>query len=479
MWAVIPRLQRQPDVAMFPDHPDRVGMPGFGGGPFGVLRTSYSFTGSVGETATLTSLVPNVCAVHTMLRFLPNTSIVIKLGTTYGLRLTNLTRDVTANWALGDSGTLISKNFNIATYGKADLLENNNVISSTLLPSVDYANSFQQPDVSGIVACFGYAYSDSGQLLAYAHISTHRVARAQQVQNGIVPSCGSGTASLRIDADPALAFDGPFTFTGSSGVEFINMACRLDAFALSVPHAQDTLATRVARAGTRVASLRSNATNFSQPLAFGGQFIEGFRGNTQGMATVDCGAHNEFVNSSRFAVSLAGQPNADTAYVPASGSWQSNCGFTAAQVEKMSALTVDLNNLGFTANNPFGGFQPPVNISLTFGSVQSMGLGNNEYVGVANSPDENFEKFHVWVSVAGFEDVADYNATPLSAVQVTHRFVVTVSVYAEGEFWGDSTFRRLGSVTLSKTLNETEAIAFFDGGSITLGSGSVTLTPSG
>lgn len=481
MWAVIPRLQRQPDVAMFPDAPELVEMAGGFINPFGFVATEYAFTGD----ATLTCLVPNVCAVHTLIRFIPNSVVVLKIGNSYALRLFDVSYGGDAqNWPVGGDGKLLYPvafpHFGLSKYPKAELLCDNQQLAFTLLPKVGYANSISGVGVSGIsgiAVCFGYAYSGTGQLQAYAHISVHRVSRDQQAQINTVPSCGSGTASMLVDIDPELAFDGPFTVTGSSGVQFRHMACRIGPFPISTAHVQDTLQTRVARAGTRVASLRSSATNFSQPLAFGGQFINAARGNQQGMATVDCGAHNEFVNSSRFAVSLAGQPDADTAYVPASRNWQSNCGFTAAQVQKMSSLTVQLNNLTFPKNLP-GSSSNPHSFSLSFGTLQSLDLGNNEYVAFVNNPSADIERLHIWLSIVGLEDVADYQATPLSAVQVSHRFQVLISVYGEGEAWFNATQKRIGRVDLSQNLTESEAIDLFNGDPVTVQS-TVTITASG
>jgi hypothetical protein len=266
------------------------------------------------------------------------------------------------------------------------------------------------------------------------------------------------------------------------------MACHIGPFTSTLPHIQETWATKVARAGDRVASLRSNATNFSNPVRYPNplQLNPVFPAS---VAAVDCGGQHEFRGPllpaspvfPRFATALMGQANSETAYIPASSSWRSNCGFTATQVARMAAVNVAVSNVNLS---PVFFESSPV--SFTASGLVANQYGNNEYAETVAQSGAGFgaewDTIHVQVRVTGFEDVVDPLATPLASVVVNARFVVAVNLFAS--FNGSRVFRggQIGfpyAASATVTLNETEASAFFDGTPLSLAGGAIVVTAVG
>lgn len=464
MWAVIPPLPSQPVVDLIADRPSRVihyGWAADNGTANGLYRVSVAKP-YFGSPVTLVSALPNVHAVHVMAKVDGFTDFSICLGSRYRLTVKSYTNTDPLHPFLANGSRCM----------RASIEDGQSPIATADMPFVTYPSGYVYPDNSGLVVCFGYAF-DQGQLKAYSHVSSHRSNPLQQIQDGPVPSCGSGTASLLVDVNAEDALAGTMSLvvrepagieagdqTPYGGLEFLSMACRIGPFLSVASHMQELWSTKSARAGTRVASLRSIATNFSQPMATGGFLISPQRGNAQGVADVDCGGHAEFSRSSRFAVSLAGQPDPDIAYVAASPAWRGNCGFTEQQLQRMSLLRIAVSSV----------FGADVSFSC---DIAATVYGNNEYAGSTPQSSDAWDTLHVQVRVSGYEDVDDYSATPIGNVVVRSRVVVTVSVFASlGGIKG-------GQSSASVTLNESEANAFFGGGSISLAGGSITVTPVG
>jgi hypothetical protein len=480
MWAVIPPLTSQPLVDLRPDQPSRViqcGWPSDYGQVLGQYRVNaYPY---IGQAVTLTSAVPNIHAAHLMARVDPYTDLSICLGARYRLTLKSYVNSDPVH-PFVNAG---------ARYMRATIEDSGSTVATANLPCIPYPNRFIYPNGSGVVACFGYAF-DGPTLKAYAHVSSHRVNASQQGQNGLVPSCGSGTASMivNVNADDALVGQmslivreptevEPGDQTGWGGVEFFHMSCRIGPLLSVSPHMQERSADKLPLAGTRVASLRSKATNFSQPMATGGN-------GSSGVANCDCGGHAEFSQSNRFAISLAGQPDADTAYVTAGGSARGNCGFTGEHLTKLSSVAVTASNVNLVPDGRVIWFFQ-ANTSFTK-TIASDSYGNNEYTGVANVPGEGagreWDSVHVQVRITGEETVDNFSATPIESVVARFKCTVLVTMFAakngEKVMW-DS--RPLSS-SASKTLTEAEAVDFFNGEAISLTAQygeAITVTASG
>lgn len=484
MWAVIPPLPSQPVVDLVPDQPSRVIQYGWPS-DFNQILGNYRISQipSSGQDITLTSAIQNIHAVHVMARNDRFTDFSICLGPRYRFTLKSYVNLDPIHPFLGVD----------VRYMRATIEDGGSAVATANLPNIPYPNRFVYPTASGLVVCFGYVF-DGPQLKAYAHVSSHRVTQNASLQFGVVPSCGSGTASMiaNVDAGDALAGsmslivrenslapDGnPFDPTGLGGLEFFSMACHVGPFLSTSPHMQERFADKLSRAGTRVASLRSRATNFSQPMAAGGALISAATNNNQGVADIDCGGHPEFSASSRFAVSLAGQPEPDVAYVASSNETRGNCGFTQQHLTNLSQVTV-------TANvNFFPDFYGASPASFTK-TIPSDAYGNNEYAGVANASGETDLLGLTWDSVAvqcritGYENVDDYAATPIQNVLV--RFVLRIEVSIFPINGGNKITIPAFPVgaSASKNLTEAEAEDFFNGGTVSLADGAITVTPAG
>jgi hypothetical protein len=264
---------------------------------------------------------------------------------------------------------------------------------------------------------------------------------------------------------------------GSVGIVFAD--CHIGPFYFSEPSIQETLQTKQARPGDRIASLRSNSSSFSTPLLFP---FSAARNPTfpSSAAASDCAGHSELLSHGigspppyRFAPSVYGQPNSDIAYVPVSKEWRSSCGFTQQQASQMAAIDVSFSGVQvFSAQGLF-----PVYVSASAQSLVADTYGNNEYATTIAQSGTAFiigdwDAVHVQVTVQGKENVYAPRHFPLSGVQVTHSFVVSVSLFLS--IGGQPLDRRFVGYSATKTLNESEAIAFFDGGSLAVGGATIT-----
>jgi hypothetical protein len=288
--------------------------------------------------------------------------------------------------------------------------------------------------------------------------------------------CGSKTVNLIATVDEQDALRGKMKIVVDKGfVGFHVMACKIGPFEKTEHHVLERTAIKKTRAGDRVASLRSKSSNFSRPVNF-----------FSTAAQVDCGGHVEFLSTYSgpmclFAPSLAGQPDSETAYVACSDSWRSNCGFSLEHALKTSKISVqatdwDLHPVFF------------IDIPATFQKdIVSNLYGNNEYaVKFADTPiiygieRDYWDHLHVAVEIAGFEDVVDPFASPLSAVQPRTQFTVKITVFASKN--GERVISFLGfslAASATKTLTEEEAVGFFEGSPITLADGKVSITAIG
>ena len=470
MWAAVPPFASQPVVDLIPDQPSRAPQYGWSGNAFGGLFT-VTFYPRQGIPVTLESALPSIHAVHLLVVGDSYLDVSLRLGSRYSLKLTFYENTNGAHPFVRYGQRIL----------RAAICDNATVVAEADLPLL----------ATTLNVCFGYAFAQSGTLQAYAHISR------------IDCSCGSGTAGLLADVnhDEALAgkmslvcrepiedFGGDQTQYGNFSLQCAAM--RMGPFQQAMPHLQETWATKQGRAGDRVASLRSNATNFSNAAHFESPMQLNPR-LFRSVAWADVGGHAEFHTTGlgpgspplkRFAMSLMGQPSSDIAFIPASSSWRSNCGFTAAQVRRMAAVDVSVTNVDL---NPSPIYQALVSFQLP-GLVANQ-YGNNEYAGTANESGSAFgaewDTVHVQVRVSGFEDVVDTPATPLPDVVVNTRFVVTVELFAT--YGGNRVlwFNQPGgfpfAASATVTLTEAEASAFFDGSPLSLAGGAIVVTAVG
>jgi hypothetical protein len=369
---------------------------------------------------------------------------------------------------------------------RAKIEDNEQATTTAELPLIPLAT---------VVACFGYAYNADHQLQAYAHVSSLDTQTVPQQRELGYPSpcvsCGSGSVGLLVDVDqedaggdckmivrePNQDFGPDQSAYGSVGIVFAD--CHIGPFYFAEPSTQETLQTKQARAGDRIASLRSNSSSFSTPLLF--PFLAA-RNPTfpSSAAASDCAGHSELLSHGigspppyRFAPSVYGQPNSDIAYVPVSKQWRSSCGFTQQQATRMSAVNVSFDNvLIYNGSGLFDAF-----LSATATNMVADTYGNNEYAstisqaGTASLAGE-YDTVHVQVTVQGKENVYAPRHFPLSGVQVTHSFVVSVSLFLS--IGGQPLDRRFVGYSATRTLNESEAIAFFNGESLAVGGATVT-----
>lgn len=455
MWATLPQLKSQPVLEFVTDQPERVHLPQYAGSD---CLINPDLTD--GPPITLESLVENIHAVHVVLGMEDEPDFSFCLGDRYRLTISTFSNSDPLHPFMGVGQAAVRARIqdNGADVASADL---------PFIPATPVWNLF----VSGLSVCFGYARDDAGQLKAYANISYF----------GQAADCGSKTVNLIADVDEQDALPGKMKIVVRQGfVGFRVMACKIGPFEKAEPHVLETTDSKKTRAGDRVASLRSKASNFSSPAHF--------RATT---ARVDCGGHSEFLGDIAtnplpffavclFAPSLAGQPDADTAYVACSDSWRSNCGFSLAHARKASAIRVQATRLAVLP--PFFGMRV-----ATFDiSIESNSYGNNEYAGSAgNAPIDGIEVSDYWdtihaaARITGFEDVEDPFDSPLSAVRLRTRFTVTVTVFATKEGERAVPFGSAVGTSVTKTLTEEEAIAFFEGASITLADGTVSITAVG
>jgi hypothetical protein len=459
MWATVPPFASQPVVDLIPDQPSRAAQYGWSGNASGGLFT-VAFYPRQGIPVTLKSALPFIHAVHLLVAGDSYLDVSLRLGSRYSLKLTFYENT-------NDAHPFVRYGQRIL---RAAICDNATVVAEADLPLL----------ATTLNVCFGYAFAQSGTLQAYAHISR------------IDCSCGSGTVGLLADVshDEALAgkmslvcrepiedFGGDQTQYGNFSLQCAAM--RMGPFQKAMPHLQETWATKQGRAGDRVASLRSNATNFSNALIFSNP--NQLYGQFHSVAWADVGGHAEFHTTGlgpgspplkRFAMSLMGQPSSDIAFIPASSSWRSNCGFTAAQVRRMAAVDVSVTNVSY--------------FNVAASGLVANQYGNNEYAAAVAQAGSTFgaewDTVHVQVKVSGFEDVVDTPATPLSAVVVNTRFVVTVELFAS--YQGNRVFRfNLAGFPIADgatvTLTEAEASAFFDGAPLSLAGGAIVVTAVG
>jgi hypothetical protein len=466
MWATLNQLSSQPVLEFVPDQPERVHLPQYVRNNSGDTNANPDCLINPGLTdgppITLESLVENIHAVHVVLGMEDEPDFSFCLGDRYRLTISTFSNSDPLHPFMGVGQAAVRARIedNGADVASADL---------PFIPATPAWNFF----VSGLSVCFGYARNDAGQLKAYANISYF----------GQAADCGSKTANLIATVDEQDALPGKMKIVVRHGfVGFRVMACKIGPFEKAEPHVLETTDSKKARAGDRVASLRSKASNFSSPAHF--------RATT---ARVDCGGHSEFLGDRitfgiplpfvavcLFAPSLAGQPDADTAYVACSDSWRSNCGFSLAHARKASAIRVQATRLAVLP--PF--FSMRV---ATFDiSMESNSYGNNEYAGTAgNEPRDGIEVRDYWdtihaaAQITGFEDVEDPFDSPLSAVRPRTRFTVTVTVFASKEGERAAPFGSAVGTSVSKTLTEQEAVAFFEGGTISLADGTLSITAVG
>lgn len=469
MWASTQTRVHQPQIVFESDQPTR-----------------SSFRPYIGRPIIYRADIASLYAAHCVLSVDSYVNASIAIGDRYQLTLDSvLITDSAHPFVAGDKFPRRVLRAKIEDHGQA--------VTTAELPLIP---------LSTIVACFGYAYDAGHQLQAYAHVSTLQASAIALDREIGYPSpcisCGAGSVGLLVDVEqedaggdcklivrePTEDFGGDQRVYGSVGLVVAD--CHIGPFYFSEMHIQETLETKQARAGDRVGSLRSNSSNFATPVLF--PFL-GLRNNPKwpsSAAASDCAGHTEFLSpqfwfsppSYKFAPSLHGQPNSDTAYVPVSKQWRSSCGFTAEQVTRMSAVDVVFDNVQVRRGAVMSGHGAVMSVSAQ--SVLANTYGNNEYIttvpqaGIASF--YAYDTVHIQVTVEGKETVLEPRRFPLSEVQVDHRFVVSVSLFLS--HGGQALDRHFFGYSATRTLNQTEAIAFFDGNPLTVGGATVTAVGS-
>jgi len=450
MWASTQTLVNQPRIVFQSDQPMR-----------------SSIRPYIGRPIIYQADIASLFAVHCVLAVDSFANLSIAIGTRYRLTLDTI--------AVSDGlHPFVSFPRRVL---RAKIEDNGQALTTAELPLIPLAT---------VVACFGYAYNADHQLQAYAHVSSLDTQAVPQDRELGYPSpcvsCGSGSVGLLVDVEqedaggdckiivrePNQDFGGDQSAYGSVGIVFAD--CHIGPFYFAGPSTQETSQAKQARAGDRIASLRSNSSSFSTPLLFP---ISAAGNPTfpSSAAASDCAGHSELLSHDigsptpyRFAPSVYGQPNSDIAYVPVSKEWRSSCGFTQQQVTRMSAVDVSFNNV-------LSG------LSATATNMVADTYGNNEYASTISQAGTagfagKYDTVHVQVTVQGKENVYAPRHFPLSGVQVTHSFVVSVSLFLS--IGGQPLGGRFVGYSATKTLNESEAIAFFNGAALTVGRATVT-----
>lgn len=450
MWSVLPPLPQQPFPELVPDAPERARMYLYSdfpqSGQFQLRIASYSASSPLTFSATL----PGVSACHGLMQFGNGVHFRIELGDTYALEVRGFTWDPATQGVNGkdvvvgpSTGDVFGNSVFSCIEAKlvADGAEQASAVTQWPFP-VD--NSVRSEGDYGVALACGYAFDNSQQMQLYAHLARHQIIPGGSVQNGPIHSFGSGTISLVADCDADAVHEGGFricVLENSVSWRAVSLALRYGPFTSTLPFLPERNSERSARFGTRIASLRSRATNFLQPAT------------TRNVARIDCGGHPEFSEGNLLSpVALAGQPDADVAWVPQSNQWRSNCGFTTQQNQKLSKLRLTCDALQVVRPQQF-----VLAVSFEIEECTTVDAGNNEYSGLyAEEIDGGFSQMRVFVGIAGFENVNNANAATLNDVNVAISFAVQVVVFAVKDGIVDS-------VSLTKTLNETEADSFFGG----------------
>lgn len=460
MWASTQTLVNQPRIVFQSDQPTR-----------------SSIRPYISRPIIYQADIPSVFAVHCVLSVDSFANLSIAIGNRYQLTLDTISVSDGLHPFVSFPRRVL----------RAKIEDNGQALTTAELPLIPLAT---------VVACFGYAYNADHQLQAYAHVSSLDTQGVPPGRGLGYPSpcvsCGSGSVGLVVDVEqedaggdckiivrePNQDFGGDQSAYGSVGIVFAD--CHIGPFYFAEPSTQETLQTKQARAATRIASLRSNSTNFFTPALFSSSSLDYLDVFPWSVSWADCAGHSELLAHLpaspvpyRFAPSVYGQPNSDIAYVPVSKQWRSSCGFTQQQATRMSAVSVSFNNVRiYNGSGLFDAF-----LSATATNMVADTYGNNEYAstvsqaGTASLAGE-YDTVHVQVTVQGKENVYAPRHFPLSGVQVTHSFVVSVSLFLS--IGGQPLDRRFVGYSATKTLNESEAIAFFDGGSLAVGGATVT-----
>lgn len=442
MWAVSPRLTKQPELAI-----------GNGGvlSPAGVAAVHFVYSGpNIGFYINESN--PASLQVHLCDRY------SFKIWWEYNTQQN------------GDAvliGTRLGKDF---YYPRAAIYDNDEQITAANLANLcDLTTSNTGVDhvvYPAQAVSVGFAWEvvdDESSLVMYAHV----------IKMGLGWSrFGARSCSLRatVDEDAALAGPARLVSTGNASHVYA-IGGRLGWFTASQHALMETTSQRASHAADRVGYSLSRAGRFFAPAATIG--ING--ADPSAIPSADACGHREFsvgINTdipgerpevylkveSRFPVWLAGQPDSDVAWIPQSASWRANCAFTKEQNTRMSVLKAEVSELrgGLTADS----------ITFTIDELHCTEYGNNEYAGVH---DEEF--------VTTFPNLK--RARLFAQVRSTASgFYAQVDAFTAENGGLGRVFRDVAI----KSMTESEATEFFDGTPISLGfgrGGTVTLTAIG
>lgn len=330
----------------------------------------------------------------------------------------------------------------------------------------------------------GFAWDTSvpnPQLVMYAHLVGIGFL-AQDALGQAWNTFGARTCGLRANVDASAALIGParMQITNTGPMETAKVAAigarlgQFESVQLALPQTSSARASnaQVPQSGDRVAYSFSRAQRFLAPsagvglgsttIAVSGNNAAGHREYNMEFLPAFDEPHQSYPD--RFPVWLAGQPDSSVAWIPQSSEWQANCAFTAEQNERMSVLHAQVTDLrgGKTLDG----------ISFAINELRCTDYGNSEYAGFCNQTFQNT-----------FPELRYARLFVQVRSTIDDSFYVQVDAFTTGfPEPGSATDRQVFRDVAFKSLTESEAIAFFNGGSITLDflrGGTVVLTAVG
>jgi hypothetical protein len=336
----------------------------------------------------------------------------------------------------------------------------------------------------------------------FAHVSA-----TGHVAGQSAPAFGSQSVSLQSSAtDPRSDDDGApyFALTGFGCVTVESAAYRLEPFHSSELYVPEATETKLARAGDRIASLRSRCLNTHiAALA---------DGNVPLFPRVDLAGHGEFSEAAiakSYPGCVAGQPDENVAY---SGNGYSNVAFTESQNDTLKNITLECGYITWDQVGVREDTGEPLvrPVRASFSLTAAAGRhGNNEYAGIYEAANPHtgrggipigivrnidyytqtaislyfyagYKQAAAWVTFTVYEDVSDWQASTFEGAGVSLRMEIAVDTmllrvsydpdgtehYGPGFLSGRTTtpqYDQFERTHYTKTLNESQMQSFFDG----------------
>jgi hypothetical protein len=354
MWHSYPHCVGQPELVFFDTTPGST-----------TPRDPYEpYTATVNGTR-FSAYGGRFGAFHVLLFLNRSGQTLVSLNDRYAVRLTHR--------------AFSSGLFNNGGEYLVELLDGGSVAESAVMSSITTPDFF--PFVPSLVmVCIGCAFDDDGDCLLYSNVANYGLpffGANTGSFSGNFCCFGAGTVQLRTACVAADAV------SGDSSVQFVNLGFRGQAGSEAgepfISHASalpgplhsvadfvpDTVAARLARQGTAVASLQSQSRI---------SFAAG--GGSQGATFMDSGGHPEAARPFAFATN-ATVPR-DVAFVRPDVAWRSNVASSHSTNAVLSRLEVQSD--AYVAGPPF--FNGTVTRDAISAFVVETGLyGNNEYLG--------------------------------------------------------------------------------------------------